>query len=110
MMCLALQIEKLARLQYLRNKDPKECALLYLALNRRQVLAGLFKISKDEKDKVLFAFLSRNFEVLQNTGVYSMQFCYLYIVNHTNWHGLIADLYQHHLLSLSWLIIFFRYT
>nr|CAD1824307.1 unnamed protein product [Ananas comosus var. bracteatus] len=63
---IVLEIEKLARLQYLRNKDPKECALLYLALNRRQVLAGLFKISKNEKDKVLFAFLSRNFEEEKN--------------------------------------------
>lgn len=55
-------MEKLARMQYLKKKDPKECALLYIALNRIQVLAGLFKISKDEKDKVLFAFLCRNFQ------------------------------------------------
>lgn len=56
-------MEKLARQQYLKNKDPKACALLYIALNRLQVLAGLFKISKDEKDKPLVAFLSRNFQV-----------------------------------------------
>lgn len=56
-------MEKLARLQYLKNKDPKDCALLYIALNRLQVLAGLFKISKDEKDKPLVAFLARNFQV-----------------------------------------------
>ncbi|KAK8928381.1 hypothetical protein KSP39_PZI017181 [Platanthera zijinensis] len=60
---LKVQMEKLARLQYLKFKNPKDCALLYLALNRIQVLAGLFKISKDEKDKVLFKFLSRNFQV-----------------------------------------------
>lgn len=56
-------MEKLARSQYLVRKDPKDCALLYLALNRLQVLAGLFKVSKAEKDKVLVGFLSRNFQV-----------------------------------------------
>ncbi|CAK7348696.1 unnamed protein product [Dovyalis caffra] len=59
-------MEKLARLQYLRKKDPKDCTLLYIVLNRLQVLAGLFKISKDEKDKPLVAFLSRNFQVCAN--------------------------------------------
>lgn len=59
-----LQMEKLARQQYLKNRDPKACALLYIALNRLHVLAGLFKISKDEKDKPLVAFLSRNFQVI----------------------------------------------
>lgn len=63
---LTVQMEKLARLQYLKKKDPKDCALLYLALNRLQVLTGLFKISKDEKDKPLVGFLSRNFQVLQH--------------------------------------------
>lgn len=57
-------MEKLARQQYLQSKDPKACALLYIALNRIQVLVGLCKISKDEKDKPLVGFLSRNFEVL----------------------------------------------
>lgn len=56
-------MERLAKQQYLKNKDPKACTLLYVALNRVQVLAGLFKISKDEKDKPLVAFLSRNFQV-----------------------------------------------
>ncbi|KAK8921849.1 hypothetical protein KSP39_PZI020173 [Platanthera zijinensis] len=63
---LRARMEKLARLQYLKFKNPKDCALLYLALNRIQVLAGLFKISKDEKDKVLFKFLSRNFQEEKN--------------------------------------------
>ncbi|XP_009410819.2 uncharacterized protein LOC103992724 isoform X1 [Musa acuminata AAA Group] len=63
---LRTRMEKLARSQYLKNKNPKDCALLYLALNRLQVLAGLFKISKDEKDKVLFGFLSRNFQEEKN--------------------------------------------
>lgn len=62
MVSIKSQMEKLARMQYLKKKDPKECALLYIVLNRIQVLAGLFKISKDEKDKVLFAFLCRNFQ------------------------------------------------
>uniref|UniRef100_I1NNX9 RAVE complex protein Rav1 C-terminal domain-containing protein n=1 Tax=Oryza glaberrima TaxID=4538 RepID=I1NNX9_ORYGL len=55
-------MEKLARLQYLKSKDPKDCALLYIALNRTKVLVGLFKISRDEKDKRLYEFLSRNFQ------------------------------------------------
>uniref|UniRef100_A0A2P2JY42 Uncharacterized protein LOC105124742 isoform X1 n=1 Tax=Rhizophora mucronata TaxID=61149 RepID=A0A2P2JY42_RHIMU len=63
---LRARMEKLARIQYLRNKDPKDCALLYIALNRLQVLAGLFKISKDEKDKPLVGFLSRNFQEEKN--------------------------------------------
>lgn len=50
-------------MQYLKKKDPKDCALLYVALNRLQVLAGLFKISKDERDKPLVGFLLRNFQV-----------------------------------------------
>ncbi|KAK9279962.1 hypothetical protein L1049_013646 [Liquidambar formosana] len=63
---LRTRMEKLARSQYLKNKDPKACALLYIALNRLQVLAGLFKISKDEKDKPLVGFLSRNFQEEKN--------------------------------------------
>ncbi|XP_020588907.1 uncharacterized protein LOC110030508 [Phalaenopsis equestris] len=63
---LRARMEKLARLQYLKRKNPKDCALLYLALNRLQVLAGLFKISNDEKDKILFGFLSRNFKEEKN--------------------------------------------
>ncbi|KAK9074295.1 hypothetical protein SSX86_006892 [Deinandra increscens subsp. villosa] len=63
---LRLKMERLAKQQYLKNKDPKACTLLYIALNRLQVLAGLFKISKDEKDKPLVAFLSRNFQDEKN--------------------------------------------
>ncbi|XP_073158819.1 uncharacterized protein [Henckelia pumila] len=57
-----LKMERLARQQYMRNKDPKACSLLYIALNRVQVLAGLFKMSKDDKDKPLATFLLRNFQ------------------------------------------------
>ncbi|PRQ58513.1 putative transcription factor WD40-like family [Rosa chinensis] len=63
---LRSRMEKLARLQYLKRRDPKDCALLYIALNRIQVLTGLFKISKDEKDKPLVTFLSRNFQEEKN--------------------------------------------
>lgn len=63
---LRVKMERLAKQQYLKNRDPKACALLYIALNRLQVLAGLFKISKDEKDKPLVAFLSRNFQEEKN--------------------------------------------
>ncbi|KAI4355258.1 hypothetical protein L6164_004047 [Bauhinia variegata] len=63
---LRARMEKLARAQYLKNKNPKDCALLYIALNRIQVLTGLFKISKDEKDRPLVGFLSRNFQEEKN--------------------------------------------
>lgn len=63
---LRLKMEKLARQQYLKAKDPKACILLYIALNRIQVLAGLFKMSKDQKDKPLAGFLSRNFQDEKN--------------------------------------------
>ena len=58
-----LQMERLAKRQYLEKRDLKACALPYIALNMLQVLAGLFKINKYEKDKPLVAFLSRNFQV-----------------------------------------------
>ncbi|KAK1257002.1 hypothetical protein QJS04_geneDACA024763 [Acorus gramineus] len=63
---LRARMEKLARLQYIKKKDPKDCALLYLALNRLQVLVGLFKISRNEKDRPLVGFLSRNFQEEKN--------------------------------------------
>ncbi|GFP88205.1 dmx-like protein 1 [Phtheirospermum japonicum] len=63
---LRVKMERLARQRYMKNKDPKACTLLYITLNRLQVLAGLFKISKDEKDKPLAGFLSRNFQEDKN--------------------------------------------
>lgn len=63
---LRTRMEKLARSLYLKRKDPKDCALLYVSLNRLQVLAGLFKLSKDEKDKPLVGFLLRNFQEEKN--------------------------------------------
>ena len=56
-------MEKVARAQYMANKDAKESALLYIALDRRTVLAGLLKISKDERDRPLVDFLARDFQV-----------------------------------------------
>ena len=55
-------MEKLARVQYLFEKDPKNCAMLYLALQHKNVLMSLFKLSKDEKDKVLYVFLTQDFQ------------------------------------------------
>lgn len=63
---LRTRMEKLARAQYLVEKNPKHCALLYLALQRKNVLMGLFKLSKDDKDRVLYEFLSRDFLVERN--------------------------------------------
>ncbi|RAL54218.1 hypothetical protein DM860_004689 [Cuscuta australis] len=63
---LRSKMEKLAKQQYFKNRDPKACTLLYIALNRIQVLTGLFKISKDETDKPLAGFLSRNFQEDKN--------------------------------------------
>mgnify|MGYP002776794304 CR=1 FL=1 len=59
---LRARMEKLARVQYLFEKDPRNCALLYLALQHKNVLMILFKLSKDEKDKVLYAFLTQDFQ------------------------------------------------
>eukprot|EP00850_Spirogloea_muscicola_P018188 SM000164S02250 [mRNA] locus=s164:77152:88541:+ [translate_table: standard] len=55
---LRQQMEKLARAQFMEKRDAKDCALLYLALNRQTVLLGLMKLSKDERDKKLAEFLS----------------------------------------------------
>jgi hypothetical protein len=56
-------MEKVARTQYMATKDAKESALLYIALERRTVLAGLLKMSKDERDRPLVDFLARDFRV-----------------------------------------------
>ncbi|KAL6495596.1 hypothetical protein OROGR_030159 [Orobanche gracilis] len=63
---MRVKMERLARQRYMKNKDPKACTLLYITLNRLQVLSGLFKLSKDEKDKPLAGFLSRNFQEDKN--------------------------------------------
>ena len=42
---LRARMEKLATVQYLFEKDPKNCAMLYLALQHKNVLMSLFKPS-----------------------------------------------------------------
>ena len=42
---LRAKVEAAAKAAYLRRKDPEEAALLYIALGRANVLAGLFKAS-----------------------------------------------------------------
>lgn len=56
-------MEKVARTHFLEKRDPKDCALLYVALDRRSVLAGLFKLSRDQRDKPLADFMARDFKV-----------------------------------------------
>lgn len=56
-------MEKVARLQFMASRDAKDSALLYIALERRTMLAGLFKISKDERDRPLVDFMTRDFRV-----------------------------------------------
>ena len=58
---MEMQMEKVARLQFLASRDAKDSALLYIALDRRTMLAGLFKISKDERDRPLVDFMARDF-------------------------------------------------
>lgn len=93
-------MERLARQQYMKNKDPKACTLLYIVLNRLQVLAGLFKISKDDKDKPLAGFLCRNFQVLSGFTIahiiwefdWSLQTLHLSILSVNN-HGQLPLLF-----------------
>jgi len=55
---LQKRIERLAKAQFLQRRDPHDCALMYMALNRKSVLLGLFKTVKDKK---LVEFLARDF-------------------------------------------------
>ncbi|CAI5469053.1 unnamed protein product [Closterium sp. Yama58-4] len=55
------QMERVARAQYQQRRDPKDCALLYMVLDRRSVLHGLLKLSRDDRDKKLVDFLGRDF-------------------------------------------------
>jgi hypothetical protein len=41
--------EALARAQYAATKDPHDCALLYLALGKKQLVQGLFKSAGNKK-------------------------------------------------------------
>ena len=55
-------MEKLARVQYLSEKDPQICATLYLDLQHENVLMSLFKLSRDEKDKGMYVFFIQEFQ------------------------------------------------
>ncbi|KAL3700862.1 hypothetical protein R1sor_018884 [Riccia sorocarpa] len=59
---LRTTMEKVARTHYLGKRDPKDCTLLYVALDRRSVLVGLFKLSRDQRDRALADFLARDFQ------------------------------------------------
>jgi hypothetical protein len=50
--------ERLSRAQFKRDKDPTQCALLYLCLDKRTTLTAMFKAVKNE---TLHAFFSRDF-------------------------------------------------
>jgi len=56
-------MEKVAWLQFMASRDAKDNALLYIALECHTILAGLFKIIKDEHDRSLVDFMTRDFQV-----------------------------------------------
>ena len=60
---LQKRIEQLAKSQFLKKRDPYDCALMYVALNRKAVLLGLFKTVRDQK---LVSFLARDFTETEN--------------------------------------------
>jgi hypothetical protein len=53
--------EKLAKAQYMKRRDARDCMLLYLALGRKNVVQGLMKVSGEAECKKIWAFLSRDF-------------------------------------------------
>ena len=58
-------MEIMARNQYMMNdkRDPIDCSLFYLALKKKNVLLGLWKISSGHPDQsTMLKFLSNNFE------------------------------------------------
>ena len=64
---LRARVYLFTRVQYLSQKDPQNCVLLYLDLQRKNVLTSLFKLSiYIEKDNVLYVFLNRDFQEEKN--------------------------------------------
>ena len=57
--------ERIAKQQFAATKDPRACALMYVAMKRVSTLAALFKARGQEK---LFEFFSRNFRDPKNQG------------------------------------------
>lgn len=50
--------DKLCKSAFLKNRDPNDAALYYLALNKKSALTALFKATKDDK---LVNFFNQNF-------------------------------------------------
>jgi hypothetical protein len=54
--------ERLAKAQYNRQRNPRDCMTLYLALGRKNIVLALMKVSVDPECKKIWTFLSRDFE------------------------------------------------
>jgi len=52
----------IANAQFLKNRNPSDCALFYIALKKKSTLAGLFKTIKSPKNEKIEAFLLNDFE------------------------------------------------
>jgi hypothetical protein len=50
--------ERIAKAQFAATRDPMQCALLYLALEKQSALAAMFRAVKNEK---IAAFMARDF-------------------------------------------------
>ena len=62
---LKKQIELLARNQYMQEdkRDPVDCSLFYLALRKKNVLLGLWKLASSHPEQaMMLKFLSNDFE------------------------------------------------
>jgi len=51
-------VEKMAKSQFSEKKDPQDCALFYIALNKKPALVALFKAVQNTK---IYDFLKNNF-------------------------------------------------
>ncbi|KAJ9080896.1 regulator of (H+)-ATPase in vacuolar membrane [Entomophthora muscae] len=61
---LRREAETLARNQYLKEKDPVECSLIYLALDKKRLLLSLWKNASYHSDHaVMVKFLSNDFSL-----------------------------------------------
>lgn len=56
-------IEKLAKAQFTENKDPHDCFLFYLALNKKDALVALFQAVKNTK---VYDFVKQDFSIPKN--------------------------------------------
>lgn len=53
--------ERLAQQSYSHHRDPFACALLYVALGKKAVLQGLFRLASTDSARRMSEFLSRDF-------------------------------------------------